>query len=400
MLIVQGILTAISRFAGKILSTAFGWAIQMLYGRVSQDRQMIMNGIAFSSVLWLVVLIGVLYPPFGVWLLAFVPLPKWVDQNWVRLGMLIIALALPVGVGLLSSKLETTQADAQKSSFLKTVGAGYTLTAGVAITLIVLTIIAPMLQLRAMMKRWNVQNVPVIIETKDYLDTVAEIEKTLTRAGRKPRRQEAGGMWTLPMRAMAVFTQREQARFMAGNMQILSEENMEIVVHPAYLAISGPEAEVVQVRALVVERLTFSPVHMTWDKEAMEQEDRLEAIWKEMSQAAPEEIQEKAIPRLEEIERDISRLKIPYEEWEVLYRVKLWVESALLRVASGRPALSQTEEALSAAAEAQEREVAQGRKFLRERSQETRKAGLLSLVGDVVAVVAFVRTLWTQRSRR
>src|SRR5262245_5003146 len=106
MIIVQGLLTAFSRFAGKILSTAFGWAIQMLYGRVSEKRQMIMNGIAFSSVLWLVVLIGVLYPPFGVWLLTFVPLPAWVDQNWVRIGMLVIALALPIGVGFLSTKLE------------------------------------------------------------------------------------------------------------------------------------------------------------------------------------------------------------------------------------------------------------------------------------------------------
>jgi hypothetical protein len=63
--IVQAILAAVFRSAGKLLNTAFGWATVMRFGRVSQDRQLYLSLVSFGSVIWLVALLGIAFPKLG-----------------------------------------------------------------------------------------------------------------------------------------------------------------------------------------------------------------------------------------------------------------------------------------------------------------------------------------------
>src|SRR5512132_2598227 len=95
MVIVQAILAAIFRSAGKLLNTAFGWATVMLFGRVPQDRQIYLSLVSFGSVIWLLTLVGIAFPRIGTFLLSFVPLPEWIDKKWIRLAMLGAALVIP-----------------------------------------------------------------------------------------------------------------------------------------------------------------------------------------------------------------------------------------------------------------------------------------------------------------
>jgi hypothetical protein len=102
MAFVAPILAALSRMAGKLLNTIFGWATVTLFGRVPQGRQIFLSIIALGSVVWLAVILGIAFPEFGSLLLSFVPLPDWVDQSWVRIAMLIGAVLIPVVVGVIS----------------------------------------------------------------------------------------------------------------------------------------------------------------------------------------------------------------------------------------------------------------------------------------------------------
>jgi hypothetical protein len=47
-----------------------------------------------------VMLLGIILPNVGTFLLTALPLPGFIDQNWVRLAMLIGALATPLLVGI------------------------------------------------------------------------------------------------------------------------------------------------------------------------------------------------------------------------------------------------------------------------------------------------------------
>ena len=77
MAIIQALFAAVTRSAGKVLNTVFAWATVLLFGHVPEDRQIYVSAIAFGSVIWLVVLVGVAFPAVGTFLLSFVPLPDW-----------------------------------------------------------------------------------------------------------------------------------------------------------------------------------------------------------------------------------------------------------------------------------------------------------------------------------
>ena len=102
MAIIAPIQAALSRMAGKLLNTIFGWATVTLFGRVPQSRQIFLSIIALGSVLWLAVVLGIVFPDFGTFLVGFVPLPDWVDEAWVRIAMLVAAVLIPVVVGVIS----------------------------------------------------------------------------------------------------------------------------------------------------------------------------------------------------------------------------------------------------------------------------------------------------------
>src|SRR5687767_8597274 len=91
-----------SRFVGKILMTALGWASTLLFGRVPASRQYLLLGITFGSVIWIVLLIGVLIPDVGTFLLLFIPDQDIVPESVIRMIMLIGALIVPGVIGALT----------------------------------------------------------------------------------------------------------------------------------------------------------------------------------------------------------------------------------------------------------------------------------------------------------
>src|SRR5215208_8245299 len=103
MAMLQAILALVFRSAGRLLNTAFGWATTMLFGKRPQDRQIYLSVIAFGSIAWIVAVLGIAFPSFATFLLAFVPLPAWIDRTWVRLAMLAAAAVIPLVVGVVST---------------------------------------------------------------------------------------------------------------------------------------------------------------------------------------------------------------------------------------------------------------------------------------------------------
>src|SRR5689334_23623800 len=102
MAIIQALIAMLTRSAGRLLITAYSWATVLLFGRVSQDRQIYVSAIAFGSVIWLVVLAGVAFPSVATFLLSFVTLPAWIDKRWIRLAMLAAVVVIPALIGVVS----------------------------------------------------------------------------------------------------------------------------------------------------------------------------------------------------------------------------------------------------------------------------------------------------------
>ncbi len=333
MVIIQAILAAIFRSAGKILNTAFGWATVMLFGKVPENRQIYLSVVAFGSVLWLIVLLGVIFPWFAVWLLSFVKLPHWVDRTWIRIAMIVLAVILPGVVGIVSLfMLDPSSRPKGVMGKLKAVLKGYPYTLGLALTLILMTVFAPFLKVRNVLKRWTSEHIPVIIEGSKYLNVVDEVEKALRSSGTEVTREPASWMLRLPTRILSFFAGSAVQNLVADQLTNLKAKDLEVLVHPSDIVVSSRERDAARGRAILAEQLAFSDAHLTWTKEANEVEDRLRHLWHDIKNGAG---QNGGLDRLHEIDHQLHHLKLSYEEWDTLFREELLVERGLLAVKAG-----------------------------------------------------------------
>lgn len=328
MVIVQALLAMVFRSAGKLLNTVFGWATVMLFGRVPQDRQIYLSVVTFGSVIWLLALLGVAFPTVGTFLLSFVPLPEWVDKKWVRLAMLLAALVVPAIVGVISLRLVDPE---DRPSTVKAVLRGYPYTIGLATTLILMTLFAPVLKVRDLLRRWTTQHVPVMIEPEHYPSVVDDVEDALRQGGIEPQRGKPSWMLRVPTRLLSWFAGSAVSDLVADKLTRLYTDKIDVLLHPSDMVISGREKDASQVRAMIAERLTFTRAHLTWSAEANEIEDSLHRVWESIEGGAGVD----ALARLRAIETRMRKLALPYEEWEVLFRQKLHVERSALRRLAG-----------------------------------------------------------------
>src|SRR4026209_2125618 len=100
MAVIAPLLAFLGRQLGRLVQMVFGWGAILLVGRVPQSKQMLLTGVTFGSVIWVVTLIGILVPDIGAFLIALVPAPEAVEEGWIRLAMIVLAILLPLGVGV------------------------------------------------------------------------------------------------------------------------------------------------------------------------------------------------------------------------------------------------------------------------------------------------------------
>ncbi len=333
MAILQTILTALTQSLGRILNTAFSWATVLLFGKVDSKRQTYLSIITLLAVVWLVVLVGVVFPSVATFLLAFVPLPSWVEPGWVRLVMLIAVVILPLAVGALALFM-MDPADRPRSLVdkAKAIIKGYPFTIGLALTMIMLIVFAPMLKIRDIIRRWSTTHVPIVVSGEDYLEVVGAIEKVLADGGIPTERYKASWMIRMPTRVLTFLAGGSIKSYVAEKLTTLKGDQVQVMLHPSDLVISGKEHQAAHAHALITAHLTFTKAHLTWSKDANKLEDRLGAVWQEIENGKPEG---EALGHLKAVAKDMDTATIPYEEWETLFRERLQVERRLLRHMAG-----------------------------------------------------------------
>ena len=332
MALLQALLAALTRSAGKLLNTAFSWATVLLFGRVSESRQIYVSAIAFGSAIWLVVLLGVAFPSLGAVLLSFVTLPDWVDKTWVRLAMLAAVVILPAVVGVMSIlMLDKERRPRGTAQTIATILKGYPYTIGLAMTLAMMTVFAPIIKVQALRRRWTSEHVPVIVKPRDYAGIVDAIQQALAEGGIETERRRASFMLRVPTKILTLFARGALSDLVADQMAKLCSEAVEIVLHPSDLIINGRKGTAARTRAIIAERLVFTPAYLTWDKEANQIEDRCRAVWDARHTHPAQWLDDD----VRAIGADLRRLELPYEEWDVLFRELLLLERELTRM---RPA--------------------------------------------------------------
>lgn len=330
MALIHALIAALARSAGKVLNTIFSWATALLFGKVTPNKQIAMSVACFGSLLWIIAIFGMIFPNFAAFAIAaFVPHHDRYEKP-IRYAMAACVLLIPFIVGVAKVAVNGhRQAGTKEEGTLRQLLDGWPYTIGLAITLLLMCVFAPVMKAQMFIRRWRAEHIPVMIEPDNYMAAVRDIEIVLEDNGFYATRGQANWMLRLPTQVLSIFAARQAKQMVADNLAVLRGKDFEIELHPSDLIVSGKEKICARVRATIAQHLLFSHALMTWDHEANEIEKRLKDMW---LSAHSNSIDLQALHReLADIDEEIKRTTLRYEEWEVLFRQRLQLEQYILR---------------------------------------------------------------------
>jgi hypothetical protein len=309
MLPIGAIFAFIGRQLGRILSLAFSWATMALFGRVPEDRQLFLSLMAAASLLWPIVLAGIAVPSVATFMLAFITIPDWAN-DWVRPVMIGLAIVLPLAVGFLSTRI--TNAKPSGGVLVRETLRGFPYAVGLFVVLVWMLILAPLTNIRAMLRRWESQHVAIAVQPGGYDTVVRDIVAALERAKVRVGTRRAGWAYEVPGRVLALCGGARVAALVPDRLVVLFNDGVEVVIHPMDLSMRGRTRPLSRARAAIARELTFTRAYQTWTPEAQDIEDAL-------ARAARGE------GDLGAIARRIAAVELDFEQWEILYRLLLQV---------------------------------------------------------------------------
>ena len=325
MAILATLFGLLGRATGKLLTMSLGWASTLLFGRVPRDRQVFLAAITFGAVIWAVVAIGVVLPDVGTFLLAFIPIPPWVEETWVQLAMLVAALVIPPMLGgatllLLRSKDRPTGIRGTLMALLR----GYPLAAGLAVMLVFLAVIGIARKAGSLARRWTDAHIPIVVKPGGYDELVDDLDTAISDAGVDVQSRSAPAVLVVPARVLAAIAGPHVQALLPRRLVRLVGKDVEVLIYPSDVSISGKEVTVSRVQAAIASRLTTARAWLTMTAEGQAIEDTIARL----AAQRPGGADAKAV--LASIDQRLATDNLPYDEWEVLYRERLQVERDLL----------------------------------------------------------------------
>ena len=333
MAILATLFAVIGRQAGRLLTTALGWASTLLFGRVPRQKQLLLSLIALGSLVWVVLLFGIMLPDVGTFLLTALPLPGFIDQNWVRVAMLIGALVMPPLVGLGGLFVVDAASRPTGLAAVRQVLRGYPIAFLLAFTFIFLAIVALVRKGRMLARRRADAHIPIVVHAGGYEIMVDDLQAALGEAGLTVERRPAAAILAVPGRLVGWVAGGGVRALVPAELTTLFSPVLEVELYPSDIAISGPKEAVARARAAIATRLTVTAAYLTTSKEAQAVEDRLDDIVRargKTNRKGGSGLSDKQIEELGAIDATLATLDVDYADWEVLYRMRLQIERDLL----------------------------------------------------------------------
>jgi hypothetical protein len=325
--IIGSLFAVVGRFAGRLLNAVLGWATLLLFGKVEGRKQTMLLVIALGALLWVVTLVGILVPDVGTFLLAFVPVPAFVDEGWVRLAMLALAVAIPLLIGVAAVWMAEHRPTG--AGLVTGVLRGYPFTLVLAVTIFTLAGVALARKLRSLSKRWEDTHVPIVVKPGGYDRVLDDLRGVLDASGLPVEVRAAPSIVSMPPRLLDAVAGRSLGGLVPDRLMLLSGPDLEVLVYPSDVAISGSKTATARARAAIAVELTKAPAYMTTSAEAQRVEDAIAAVARPAGDAASPSARGSR-ERLRGLDPQIARLAVPFDEWETVYRQRLQVERDLL----------------------------------------------------------------------
>src|SRR5205823_1971408 len=160
MAIFQALINLLGRSAGKILNAIFVWAVVGLFGHTDQSEQTKLSALVGAAVAWPLLFLGVIVPRIGTLILAFVPVPKWVPEWIIRLVWLVLALLVPIAVGIVVAA--KAPPPMPRESIIKRVLRGFPITIALAAAFALMFVTVPILRIASAINGRKDETLPLM----------------------------------------------------------------------------------------------------------------------------------------------------------------------------------------------------------------------------------------------
>jgi hypothetical protein len=329
MAIIGSVFAMLGRFAGRLLNSALGWATILLFGKVEGRKQSVLLVITLGSLGWVMTIVGVVFPDIGTFMLAFVPVPDFIDEGVFRLVMLGAALLIPLLIG--AAAIFVTEPGRRPHGFGLIAGIvrGFPFTLVLAVTIVILALASLVRKVRSMARRWEDAHVPVIVKPGGYDQVLADLESVLDAAGLSVEPRPAPTILSVPPRLLDAVAGKALGGLVPDRLMLLRNESLDVLVYPSDVALSGTRESVARARAAIASQLTDSPAYMTASAESERIEDEIRDVAAATDHVGPTGVGA-LTTRIHALDRRIAGLMVPFDEWETVYRERLQVERNLL----------------------------------------------------------------------
>jgi hypothetical protein len=310
MLLFQTLIALLRRSAGKVIESIFGWAVAALFGEVKKDEKTALSAAVAGVAIWPILLAGVAVPRLAAFVLAFVPLPKSTPALLLRIGWAVLALLVPIAVGLILQRREGL-----RHWGVRQLAAGFPISAGLSAAFLLAFVALPFQKLGAAMRGESEEHVTLIVEEGSLEEVASDLRKALDEDGLAV--EPAPAPWLA--RAIAAIL-RSTARIVgktASAPRHYRGPDLELTLFPHGATIRGLPRATSRAHAVIAGTATRTPALQTTDAEAQKLERRIKEVWAKAehrrSQAASNRL-------YGELARALSRLNCPFEDWETVYR--------------------------------------------------------------------------------
>jgi len=335
--ILQGLLAWLRKSASKIVQAIFGWAVRALFGTPEESEKTMLSAVVASAAAWPLLLIGIPFPKIAAFVIAFVPIPKWVPSGWIRGIWIALAVAVPVGVGI---ALASRGAARQRRSAWSTALHGFPVTAALSMAFLTAFLTSPIRRMLAAAKRREDVTIPLLLGRDHYAAAAETIRESLEQHDLPTRRGEPPWILTAPSRVLRALGGSMLRDRIPRELCFYRGEAIDVVVNPNGVTLQAQEETAARAHALISEMATLGPGLQTTDSNAQRIERRLkdvvEVFERDRSSHTGSTV---LLERLDEIGRELEHTQVPFDDWQVLYREILQMARAI----RGRPQILGTE---------------------------------------------------------
>jgi hypothetical protein len=199
---------------------------------------------------------------------------------------------------------------------------GYPFAVTLALMLGLLAIVAIGRKVRTLSHKCEDTHIPLVIKPGSYYVVLDYVAKALDDVQLVVTQRDAGALLSGPPKVLDKIAGRGLGALVPDRLMVLAGRDIEVLVYPSDLAISGTRDHVARARAALASRVSNAPAYLTTSAESQKVEDVLDKIRDEGRQTAPQE----TLAQLHKVDERLASLAVPYDEWQVLYRLRLQLE--------------------------------------------------------------------------